>query len=109
MPAAHPCCATPTVAGVCNSASSRKVDFDNDYKTLDLKHGVGDLGLQTVVGQGPGLRGLPGAAVLLARRNSMSNHELRMDDDVTKPPRSAVTVGQGIGWPTGQQARQVPY
>ncbi len=32
-------------------------------------HGVGDLGVQAAVGQGPGLRGLPGAAVLLARRN----------------------------------------
>src|SRR5271166_5080431 len=32
-------------------------------------HGVGDLGVQTAVGQGPGIRGLPGAAVLLARRN----------------------------------------
>ena len=33
-------------------------------------HGVGDLGVQAVVGQGPGLRGQPGAAVLLERRDS---------------------------------------
>ena len=50
---------------------ARWVDFDNDYKTLDLDvHGVGDLGVQTVVGQGPGLRGLPRAAVLLERRDA---------------------------------------
>ena len=45
---------------------ARWVDFDNDYKTLDPElHGVGDLGVQAAVGQGAGLRGLPGAAVLL--------------------------------------------
>ncbi len=32
-------------------------------------HGVGDLGVQATVGQGPGLRGQPGAAVLLERRD----------------------------------------
>ena len=50
---------------------ARWVDFDNDYKTLDLDlHGVGDLGVQAAVGQGPGLRGQPGAAVLLERRDA---------------------------------------
>ena len=34
-------------------------------------HGVGDLGVQAAVGQGPGLRGLPGAAVLLERRDAV--------------------------------------
>ena len=33
-------------------------------------HGVGDLGVQAAVGQGPGLRGQPGAAVLLERRDA---------------------------------------
>ncbi len=32
-------------------------------------HGVGDLGLQGAARQGPGLRGLPGAALLLERRD----------------------------------------
>ena len=33
-------------------------------------HGVGDLGLQAALRQGPGLRGLPGAALLLERRDA---------------------------------------
>ena len=49
-------------------------------------HGVGDVGLQAAVGQGPGLRGLPGAALLLERRDPAVRHELRMDDDVYQPP-----------------------
>ena len=32
-------------------------------------HGVGDVGLQAALRQGPGLRGLPGAALLLERRD----------------------------------------
>ena len=42
---------------------ARWVDFDHDYKTLEPGlHGVGDLGVQTAVRQGAGLRGLPGPA-----------------------------------------------
>ena len=33
-------------------------------------HGVGDLGVQAALRQGPGLRGLPGAALLLERRDA---------------------------------------
>ena len=49
---------------------ARWVDFDNDYRTFEPRlHGVGDLGLQAALRQGPGLRGLPGAALLLERRD----------------------------------------
>jgi hypothetical protein len=45
----------------------RWVDFENDYKTMDAAvHGERVVGLPRAVGQGPGLPGLPGDALLVA-------------------------------------------
>ena len=50
---------------------ARWVDFDHDYRTYEPRlHGVGDVGVQAALRQGPRLRGLPGAAVLLERRDA---------------------------------------
>ena len=50
---------------------ARWVDFANDYKTLDLDYMESvHVGVQVAVGQGPDLRGLPGALVLLALRDT---------------------------------------
>ena len=54
---------------------ARWVDFDNDYKTLDLAvHGERHVGVQDLVGQGLDLRGLQGAGVLLAVRDTAQQH-----------------------------------
>ena len=66
---------------------ARWVDFDNDYKTLDLDYmEIGHVGLQDPVGQGPGLPGLPGALVLLA----LTTRRCRpRDQDGRRLPRPA--------------------
>lgn len=44
---------------------ARWVDFEHGYKTLNIpSHGIRDVGLQAALRQGPGLPGLPRAAVL---------------------------------------------
>ena len=54
---------------------ARWVDFDNDYKTLDLDlHGERHVGVQDALGQGSDLRGLPGAGLLLAVRDAAQQH-----------------------------------
>ena len=66
---------------------ARWVDFDNDYKTLDLPvHGERDVGVQDLVGQGPDLRRLQGAGVLLALRDAAQQHR---DAHGRRVPRSA--------------------
>ncbi len=49
---------------------ARWVDFENDYKTMDLLHGVGHVGVQATLGQGSGLRSPPSHAVLVGRRDA---------------------------------------
>ena len=47
---------------------ARWVDFERGYKTLDTAYmEIGPVGVQDPVRQGPRLRGLPRAALLLAR------------------------------------------
>ena len=54
---------------------ARWVDFEHDYKTLDLDYMESvHVGVQDAVGQGPGLRGLPRARLLLAVRDAAVEH-----------------------------------
>jgi isoleucyl-tRNA synthetase len=46
--------------------SARWVDFDNDYRTMDLSYmEIDHVGVQAALGQGPDLRGLPRGAVFV--------------------------------------------
>ncbi len=58
---------------------ARWVDFDNDYKTLDLAvHGKRDVGVQDLVGQGIDLRRIQGASPIagaVRRRSATPRHE----------------------------------
>ena len=67
-------------------------------------HGVGDLGVQAVVGQGPGLRGLPGVAVLLARRDpAVQSRTADGRRRLSEPPRPGADGGlQGRGRRAGR-------
>ena len=81
------CCATPTSGSDYVTRQARWVDFDNDYKTLDLDYMESrHVGLQDAVGQGPDLRGLPGALVLLARARRRC-----------RPPRPRWTTSTATG------------
>ena len=54
---------------------ARWVDFDAGYKTLDPRlHRVGHVGVQDAARQGPRLRGLPRARLLLALRDAAVEH-----------------------------------
>ena len=56
------CCATPSEWERYVTRQARWVDFANDYKTLDLAYMESVMwAFKTALGQGPGLRGLPGA------------------------------------------------
>ena len=69
-------------------------------------HGVGDLGVQATVGQGPGLRGLPRAALLLARRNpAVQPRTAHGRRRLPEPPGPGGDGGlQGGGGPAGRRA-----
>ena len=74
---------------------ARWVDFEHDYKTLDITlHGERALGVQVPVRQGTGLRGLRVLPYCWNDETPLSNHELRMDDEVYQNRQDpAVTVG----------------
>ena len=83
---------------------ARWVDFDNDYKTLDLDYMESVMwAFKIPVGQGSGLRGLPGAVVLLALRDAAVEHR---DQDGRRLPRPAGPGGHGrrSGCETGELA-----
>ena len=68
---------------------ARWVDFENDYKTMDLAYMESrHVGVQAAVGQGPRLRGLPGHALLVgcARRRCPTSRSAS-----TTPPAPART------------------
>ncbi len=73
---------------------ARWVDFDNDYKTFNPASWSRSSGLQVDVRQGPGLRGFRVLPYCWQDETPLSNHELRMDDDVYQQRQDpAVTVG----------------
>ena len=60
--AARRCCATPRSGSATSPARPAGSTSSNDYKTMDLSYMESrHLGVQAAVGQGPRLRGLPGA------------------------------------------------
>ena len=73
---------------------ARWVDFDNDYKTLDLPYMESVMwAFKTAVGQGPDLRGLPGAGRTAGgARRRCRNTETRMDDVYRDRQDPALTV-----------------
>ena len=69
--AARACCATPPNGSATSTARPAGSTSTNDYKTLDLTYmEIGHVGVQDAVGQGPGVRGLQGVALLLAVRDA---------------------------------------
>ena len=57
----------------------------NDYRTLNVEYMESVIwAFKRLYDKGPDLPGLPRAALLLEGRDPLSNHELRMDDDVYK-------------------------
>ena len=92
-PAAPPCCATPTSGSDYVTRQARWVDFDNDYKTLDLAYMESVMwAFKTLWDKGLDLRGLPGALVLLALRDAAVEHR---DEDGRRLPRPAGSGGHG--------------
>ena len=78
---------------------ARWVDFENDYKTLDTDYMESVIwAFKTPVRQGPGLRGLPGAALLLARRDAAVQPRAADGQTSTSQRQDpSVTVGAAAG------------
>ncbi len=108
-PAAPRCCATPRSGSDYVTRQARWVDFENDYKTMDLDYMESVMwAFKSLVGQGPGLRGLPGAALLLGRaRRRCRNFETRLDDAYRPAPgpggdRRDANCSQRAGGPAAE-------
>ena len=66
---------------------ARWVDFEHDYKTLDLSYMESVMwAFKSPVGQGLRLRGLPRAAVLLALRDAAVQHRAAHGRRLPRPP-----------------------
>ena len=73
---------------------ARWVDFENDYKTLDLTFGSRSSGRSRSSTTRAWPRGLPVLPYCWNDQTPLSNHELRMDEDVYQNRQDpAVTVG----------------
>ena len=73
---------------------ARWVDFDHDYKTLEPDYMESVLwAFKSLLRQGPGLRGLPGAALLLERRDAAV--QPRAADGRRRLPEAAGPGGHG--------------
>ena len=80
-PAGPACCATPTSGALRHPPGPLGRLRQRLQDARPGLHGERHVGVQDAVGQGPDLRGLPGALVLLALRDAaVCNTETKMDD-----------------------------
>ncbi len=86
---------------------ARWVDFEHDYKTLDIDvHGERDLGVQAAHDKGLAYEGYRVLPYCWRDQTPLSNHELRMDDDVYKMRQDqSVTVTFPLDRREGRGAR----
>lgn len=86
------------------TCQARWVDFDNDYKTLDLSYMESVLwAFKTLYDKGLAYEGHRVLPYCWNDRTPLSNHELKMDDDVYQE-RTDQTVTVGVRLETGELA-----
>lgn len=86
------------------TCQARWVDFDNDYKTLDMSYMESVLwAFKTLYDKGLAYEGHRVLPYCWNDRTPLSNHELKMDDDVYQE-RTDQTVTVGVRLETGELA-----